>query len=161
MKTSKDIHTKAEAMKMKLKMFGIVQMRLTAYYGDVVGSVVLYDKDKNVWYVSSLYGTLMPFVMKTAKEKQWLNNLSKRKIAAINARIETRFNVQLHTSIDYAMCFDWLKKLSAVHGELMLIRMTTLSQSDVSTLRGFFLPTDTPELISIEWDLMNGDNVEK
>ena len=157
----KDLHAKAEAMKLKLKMFSIVQMQLIAYYGDVVGSVVLYDKAKNAWYVSSLHGTLMPFVAKTAKEKQWLKNLSKRKTAVINTSTETRFNVQLHTNIDYAICFDWLKRFSAKYSELMLVRMTMLSQSDVSTLRGFFLPTDTPEIIAIEWDLKNGNSMEK
>lgn len=161
MKLLNDMHIKAKAMKLKLKMFGIVQMQLIAYYGDVVGSVVLYDKAKNAWYVSSLHGTLMPFVAKTSKEKQWLKNLSKRKIAFINTSTETRFNVQLHTNIDYVMCFDWLKRFSAKYGELMLVRMTMLSKSDVSTLRGFFLLTDTPELISIEWDLMNDGSMEK
>lgn len=144
------IDIKSNAMKMKLKRFALKSINVIGYYGDGNAVVSFTDKAGYVWHVSNRHGTLFMLECKTGEERAWLGEVSKR---STTKNLRERYKASLDEGLDYAIVFDWLLATAKKNGELSLWKLTNFTDGEQREFDGFFLPTDSPESIAVQYDL--------
>ena len=149
------IDIKSKAMAFKMMRFTMKSIVITGYYGDTQASITFVDSSGHIWYVSDSYGTLISFHGKSEEDKDWLRSVSKRKTTT---DMHERYRATLVEGIDYAMTFDWLLDASKKNGMLSICKLGGYVLDEKITFENFFMPTDSPEAIMIQFELYVNQN---
>ena len=144
------IDIKSKAMAFKMMCFTMKSIAITGYYGDTQASITFVDSAGYIWYVSDSYGTLISFHSKSEEDKDWLRSVSKRKTTT---DMHERYRATLVEGIDYAMTSDWLLDASKKNGMLSICKLGGYVLDEKITFENFFMPTDSPEAIMIQFEL--------
>ena len=150
------IDIKSKAMAFKMMRFTMKSIAITGYYGDTQASITFVDSAGYIWHVSDSYGTLISFHSKSEKDKDWLRSVSKRKTTT---DLHERYRATLVEGIDYAMAFDWLLDASKKNGMLSICKLSGYVSGEKIKFEKFFMPTDSPEALMIQFDLYANRNV--
>ena len=147
---------KSKAMALKMRRFTMKSIVITGYYGDTQASITFVDQAGYIWHVSDSYGTLISFHSKSEEDKDWLRSVSKRKTTT---DMHERYRAILVEGIDYAMVFDWLLDSSQKNGILSICKLSGYVSGEKREFEKFFMPTDSPEAVMIQFDLYANRNV--
>ena len=147
---------KSKAMSFKMRRFTMKSIAITGYYGDTQASITFVDSAGYIWHVSDSYGTLISFHSKSEEDKDWLRSVSKRKTTT---DMHERYRATLVEGIDYAMTFDWLLDASKKNGMLSICKISGYVSGEKREFEKFFMPTDSPEAVMIQFDLYANRNV--
>ena len=150
------IDIKSKAMALKMRRFTMKSIVITGYYGDTQASITFVDQAGYIWHVSDSYGTLISFHSKSKEDKDWLQSVSKRKTTT---DLHERYRATLVEGIDYAMAFDWLLDASKKNGMLSICKLSGYVSGEKIKFEKFFMPTDSPEALMIQFDLYANRNV--
>ena len=149
------VDIKSKAMSFKMMRFTMKSIVITGYYGDTRASITFVDQAGYIWHVSDSYGTLISFHSKSEEDKDWLRSVSKRKTTV---DMDERYRATLVEGIDYAMTFDWLLDSSKKNGMLSICKISGYVSGEKREFEKFFMPTDSPEVVMIQFDLYANRN---
>ena len=149
------VDIKSKAMAFKMMRFTMKSIVITGYYGDTRASITFVDQAGYIWHVSDSYGTLISFHSKSEEDKDWLRSVSKRKTTV---DMDERYRATLVEGIDYAMTFDWLLDASKKNGMLSICKISGYVSGEKREFEKFFMPTDSPEFVLIQFDLYANRN---
>ena len=150
------IDIKSKAMSLKMRRFTMKSIVITGYYGDTQASIIFVDQAGYIWHVSDSYGTLISFHIKSKEYRDWLLSVSNRKTTT---DMYGRYRATLIEGIDYAMIFDWLLDSSEKNGMLSICKISGYVSGEKREFDNFFMPTDSPEAVMIQFDLYANRNV--
>ena len=149
------VDIKSKAMSLKMRRFTMKSISITGYYGDARASITFVDLAGYIWHVSDSYGTLISFHSKSEEDKDWLRSVSKRKTTT---DLHERYRATLVEGIDYAMAFDWLLDASKKNGMLSICKLSGYVSGEKIKFEKFFMPTDSPEALMIQFELYANQN---
>ena len=150
------VDIKSKAMALKMKLFTMKSITITGYYGSPLASIAFIDSVGYLWYVIGSHGALISFNSKSEKDIDWLRSVSKRKTTT---DMHERYRATLVEGIDYAMAFDWLLDTSKKTGMLSICKLSGYVLGEKRKFEKFFTPTDSPEVVLMQFDLYANPNV--
>lgn len=155
--TLEEVQTYAKAMKLKMKRFSINSIVLTAYRNDIChASINFVGKDQHIWHAANDFNQIFSFDTEYGSATyKWIKGVELRN-GTLN--LHNRFRATLDEDIDFAHCFEWLLCISK-ESPIKLICISGLSLVGNCDIPNFFLPTDSPESIFVEWDLHGLSNI--
>ena len=153
-----DVMMKCKALKMKMARFCIESIAMQGHcsYGNAA-SIAFIGRDERIWHIRSAANELLSFMAASSAERKWLEDMPKQQ--PMTSICNGYWRATLQPGDDYAHCFDWLHSCAKCYGKLSLCTLSYASFAETRDFHSFFLPTDTPESIAIEWDLMGFDAI--